>query len=493
MPTETRLRRTFSDVLTTILATAACAACGGGGGDLPSSGGTSSGGSSGTSSGTSGTPGTTTYASACTTQKTFLEGLTTTPPIDGAVVRTEAAYPPLPAPAVDDGDDLWTSTQGDAAGSLCATASDKAACLDKVANYRVLPPTRAECNAQYGSVAPYDGRTCTASYVLYTRGDEIGVARSQGEQRALAAPFDTLEEARWAATTAGYSIVCGQGSAPKPVPDSEFRVAAGGGFDMKVREEKNCGKTTYDVTIHVDANGNVTELSRTDLGEEPSCMVAGRRPEGLCLDREPRGGVGPHFAAMATLEAASVVAFRRLHRQLAARGAPGELLARVRRAARDEVRHARRAAALARKYGVTPRRPEILPASVPTLLEIALENAREGCVRETYGALVAHLQVERAADPDVRAAMAAIAGEETAHAALSWDVAAWIEPQLTAAERARVAAERQDAFTTLARELAVAVEPSVRRAAGVPAPDEAARMLDGLAPLMLAGLVPLAA
>ena len=134
---------------------------------------------------------------------------------------------------------------------------------------------------------------------------------------------------------------------------------------------------------------------------------------------------------MASLEAASVTAFRRLHRQLEAFGAPRELLARVRKAAKDEIRHARTTGALARKYGATPRAPRIAPTSEsPSLFAVALENAREGCVRETYGALVAHLQTTRAADPEVRACMAVIADEETEHAALSWDVAAWLESRV---------------------------------------------------------------
>jgi hypothetical protein len=44
---------------------------------------------------------------------------------------------------------------------------------------------------------------------------------------------------------------------------------------------------------------------------------------------------------MAQLEAASIVAFDRLARELDAHGAPAELVAEARRAKTDEVRHAR--------------------------------------------------------------------------------------------------------------------------------------------------------
>jgi hypothetical protein len=221
--------------------------------------------------------------------------------------------------------------------------------------------------------------------------------------------------------------------------------------------------------------------------------VAGRRPEGLCVEQlasastNGRRAVGEYFASMTVLEAASVTAFRRLHRQLAAFGAPPELLARIRKATKDEIRHARATGALARKYGVVPAAPQIAACEAsPSLFAIALENAREGCVRETFGALVAHLQTTRAADAEVRASMAVIADEETEHAALSWDIAAWIESQLGEDDRARLASERRDAFTTLAQELALPVDPRVAHASGIPSAPDAMRMLEGLAPMMLA-------
>ena len=53
---------------------------------------------------------------------------------------------------------------------------------------------------------------------------------------------------------------------------------------------------------------------------------------------------------------------------------------------------------------------------------IALENATEGCVRETYGALVAHRQANIATDRSIRCMMQTIATDETNHAGLAWDV-----------------------------------------------------------------------
>lgn len=486
--TETRLRQAFA----AILATSACAC---GGSSEVATGGTSSSSSSssGGTSGSSGTPVGTEWTTACGGRTgSVLQGMRITPPIDGAMQRTESAFKALregvggdTVSNPDDGDDLWTATTLETVGTLCATATNRAACTEKVQGFRVLPPTRDACYASYGNSLAYDGRSCSTSYILYTRGDDIGVARSLDETRVLMAPFDTLEEAKWAVETAQYAFNCASESGPL----SMIRAAETGGYDLKVLEYENCGPTTFAVTVHVATDGTVTELTREDLKKEPSCAVAGRRPRGLRPEsRMTRAGVGEHFSAMATLEAAAVIAFRRLQRHLTALGAPEGLLARVRRAVRDEVRHARSTTALARKYGATPAKPRVRPETTrPSLMEIALENAREGCVRETFGALVAQRQVEHAADPEVRAAMAAIADEETEHAALSWDIAAWLESQLDDADRARLAVERRRAVAELERDLATdPTDEPTRRLAGFPAPAEAARMLDALAPLLLA-------
>jgi hypothetical protein len=119
----------------------------------------------------------------------------------------------------------------------------------------------------------------------------------------------------------------------------------------------------------------------------------------------------------ARLEAASIPAFQVLTRELRARRAPVALVSAAMCAVQDEVRHRRATAALARRYGAEPMRPSFGPTPVDRTLEaIATENAVEGCVRETYGALVALWQARHARDPVVAAAMAPIAADETRHA-----------------------------------------------------------------------------
>jgi hypothetical protein len=505
-PSETRLRRAFSDVLSAVVSTtagamavASAAGCGGGSTTTVDPAGGGGGGGGGTDAGVTFPVGFTSFCSAdgSGTQRTFLQGLKTSPPIDGAVTRTEMAFTRTNTgapgggmnPPMDELGDAWTGTNDEHVGTLCATATNPSACLSKTSGFRILPASRDACVAQYGSYG-YSQTACGTSYILYTRGDQIGVARTVEETKALIGTFDTVEEAMWVAQAKNLQVTCGgTGFAGGTTPTSGWRRTADGGWDLSLTEQ-SCGLESYQVVVHIDYAGNLTEVSRVDLHQMTGCAVAGRRPAGLRLDNTTRGGrdaVGEHFASMATLEAASVVSFRRLQRQLASFGAPRELLERIRKAARDEVRHARATGALAKKYGVTPAAPELGTCDEsPSLFAIALENAREGCVRETYGALVAHLQMNRADDADVRACMAAIADEETEHAALSWDIAAWIESQLDDAQRAHLAAERRDAFATLARDLAAPVDPRVARVSGVPVAADALRMLEGLEPMLLA-------
>lgn len=207
-----------------------------------------------------------------------------------------------------------------------------------------------------------------------------------------------------------------------------------------------------------------------------SCVI-GRRPRGLRRgDPEPASGsLGHVLAAMAHLEAASVLSFERLASELRAHGAPARLSARSMQAASDEVRHARMMGHLAARAGVKKVRPARVRRQAPRGLEaIALENAVEGCVRETFGAAQAHVQAARAQDPKVRAAMSRIATDETRHSELSWAVARWIEPRLDAAARRRIDAARARAVAELEASLRQTPDPMHAAALGLPEPAQSA-------------------
>jgi hypothetical protein len=210
--------------------------------------------------------------------------------------------------------------------------------------------------------------------------------------------------------------------------------------------------------------------------------IGGRRPQSYRSDGQGARSPGRYFASLATLERASVLAFRRMARELACHGAPRRLVKAAERAAREEVRHARGAASLAKRFGARPAGFEADVRGERTLEEIATENAVEGCVLETYGALVAAWQARAAADPAVRAHMVRIAREETGHAALAWKTAAWARGRLGRDARKRVEAAREKALRSLVDEVARArVDAEVGRIAGVPDARHAASLVKGLA------------
>jgi hypothetical protein len=205
----------------------------------------------------------------------------------------------------------------------------------------------------------------------------------------------------------------------------------------------------------------------------------GRRPAGIASEIRVAPGLADYFVAAAQLEAVSVEAFRVLRDELHALGAPRRLQRRALASAGDEVRHARVMSALARRHGGVPAPVRVERRPLRPLEEVALENAVEGCVRETYGALVATWQASVAPDRRVRAAMARIARDETRHAELAWDVMRWAETRLSPASRRRVT--RAMAREVAAIERSVANEPPTAwRAAGHPSARESRAMLASL-------------
>jgi hypothetical protein len=189
---------------------------------------------------------------------------------------------------------------------------------------------------------------------------------------------------------------------------------------------------------------------------DPVSFGGGRRFAGFVTRPIARGSDarGEFFAALAQLEAASVSAFAIVARDLARHGAPRRLVRAALRARSDEERHVRIASRLARRFGARADvAVEAPPWTARSLESIARENAVEGCVRETYGALVAWWTAGHARDALVRGAVGAIARDETRHAALAWQIAAWASRRLSPRERLHVARARERAVTQLAREL----------------------------------------
>jgi hypothetical protein len=219
---------------------------------------------------------------------------------------------------------------------------------------------------------------------------------------------------------------------------------------------------------------------------DKSFGCAGRRFEGFALATAAPTSVGEWLAQTAELEAASVPAFDRLARELAAHGAPARLVLGAERAREDEIRHAASMKAHALRCGVVPSEVAAPALPVRSLFEIALENAVEGCVREAFAALVAHVQAARAATPALRAAFASIANDETRHAALAHDCDAWMASQLSHDECTRVAEARQQAVVELRRDLVRNPDPITAQALGLPDATSALTLLALVTPTLAA-------
>jgi hypothetical protein len=189
------------------------------------------------------------------------------------------------------------------------------------------------------------------------------------------------------------------------------------------------------------AKGRVT---CSGTGVEYFCE--GRRPlaHSEARDEGCEDALGRSLAAMAYLEAASVLAFEELAAWLRAQRAPAELIERCQAAADDERCHARWLTCLAQERGAVVPVPTPRDASEASVLEVALHNAVEGCVHESFAALMAAVRAERAGDLRLRRVFARLAVDEARHGQLAWDLHAWLRERLEPAQvRVMDALQRQ--------------------------------------------------
>ena len=460
------------------------AACGGSTEPVGNAGATSSGGSSGVSSSSGSTSGSSGGASSSSGGASSSGGSSssssgTVEVFDANICSPTAGYEMMVgltlADSVDsfeirdqlDGDLSGPFTSRGVVGTPCATAGNEAKCEADLAAFR-SPGFPLE---------PSGGGLVQAThrYGVTTKKDVIASLDTPAALASALLPIDNAKDAALLVSAKGdVYVAC----------DGNNAVKTATGFDIKVRWGTSCGAGTKetDRVYSVTTGGAVTLKSETLFREgDPGC-VAGRRPGGLVAQRsgECADPVGRFFAEAAHLEAASIHAFERLAGELLDLGAPDELVEAAYASREDEVRHTRMTSKMARRFGGKPVEPQVAELPARSKLAIALENATEGCVRETWGALVAHRQAAGAGDESIRAMMAVIAEDETKHAGLAWDVAAWLEPQLTADERELVNEARGRALAELRRELEVDVASELRTRAGMPDARTALAMLDAL-------------
>jgi hypothetical protein len=362
------------------------------------------------------------------------------------------------------GGDSFTLQRRSSSGTACATASNRAACESALSNLSSQTGFRSSCE-----------ELCSAYYIATTRGDEVTAHTTLEALKGFLGTIDTAQEAVLLAFASNYNLSCSD------LAQGAVRANGNGGFNVIGTRGHTCGadaKLTQFV-LEVSASGEVKEVeSHTLKRGDPNCVI-GRRPVGLrasdgvvCSD-----ALGRHFASAAHLEAASIKAFLRLREELALHGAEVALQDAALVSALEEVLHADVSTRLARRFGAAPRRPEVAELPLRSLFEVALDNAVEGCVRETFGALVGHYQALHARDPEVREAMTRIAEDETRHAGLAWAIGGWAREQLSAAERAALREAQREAVVTLREEVALPLDAALVTEAGMPTPEVATSLV----------------
>lgn len=352
-------------------------------------------------------------------------------------------------------------------GSKCAGASDLARCQRSVAT---LQPS----GGFLGGGATFGG----GAYALVTtlRDQVQGLALQPDVLVPFLQPIDSEQEAALLARASGYGVDCAS-----PIEQVVRRTAAG--YEVVGTTGSGCGpgNDINQHTLQVTPDGAIAVQSTTLVKKgDPNCVI-GRRPDGMCAPEageQATSALGQHFATMAQLEAASVAAFEILRRELRFHGAPDVLCQLAQAAQQDERRHAQVTMEQAQRFAATPARVRLVPRPLRSLLSIALENEVEGCVRETFGALVGAWQAEHAADQAIRQIMHTIAEEELRHAALAWQVRAWILPRLTPSEKQRLHDAQAQAIAVLRAELAEQPAADLVHVAGLPCPRDAVALLD---------------
>ena len=240
--------------------------------------------------------------------------------------------------------------------------------------------------------------------------------------------------------------------------------------------DPSTGYPGYESCDRVTSPGGETGIACVTYGRP-----CGRLHEGLApLKSTNVPTIGSYLAESAYVEHASVASFAILAAELRAHGGPAGLVRGAERSANDERRHTRMMTSLAKRHGSTPELAVTAPRAVRPLAAMLRENAVEGCVGETYGALLAWYQSAQASDPLVRATMTRIAEDETRHAALAWQIAAGAEADLDQATRHALAVARARAFEELEVALAVEPAPEVATALGLPSASTAQAMLEQL-------------
>ncbi|MDI1445272.1 hypothetical protein [Polyangium sp. 6x1] len=200
----------------------------------------------------------------------------------------------------------------------------------------------------------------------------------------------------------------------------EFTVAVGAHFPPMYGEPGIC-----DIGRRLRMNG------RFVLPGVAGAPRRGRARSGK-IDEATRAALVSAWQGDARGECASIPAFLALARDLAAVGAPRDLVDRALASAADEVRHTELCASIAGDLASMTFAPDLLPPPrrsgldrTRELSRLCIESWEDGCLGEGAAAERARRQARGAKEPGIGAALGAIASDEARHAELGWRVVEW--------------------------------------------------------------------
>jgi hypothetical protein len=245
------------------------------------------------------------------------------------------------------------------------------------------------------------------------------------------------------------------------------------------------------------AESDVSELTTTADGTQMAVLYCEYVDRPVCIggrrhaSARPVSPVGDDIVmawlqGTAQAETNSVKAFVALARELEHHRAPASLVARCREAACDEVGHARAIGALLLARGGAPAPLQFADVPQRSLVEIAVENAVEGCVMEVWASAVAHWQASHAADDAIRRLMGPIAADEARHGDLALEIHEWAMTQLDDDERDAVRNAVHEAVAGLLADLDRKGDGYPQL--GVPTGDEAVGFANALFEVLLPSL-----
>jgi hypothetical protein len=262
----------------------------------------------------------------------------------------------------------------------------------------------------------------------------------------------TMTQRQWIARVlsiaglSGAALLSGCDDSATPNPGPDLQVASA--IDMAT--------TTHDLAMPTsDASPTV----RRPFLVGSSLRVAGivtredwrdPLPAVSIADLPTREALAAAWLKDALEEHASVAAFARFAVMGLSVGAPEDIVVDAQRASLDEIKHARACFGLAHRYGAARSGPgplDVEGAFIPLdLAQIAALTAREGCVGETLGALLAEEQLEMARDPSVVEILGRIVRDERRHAELAWRFVKWAVGAGGASVRREVVTAARDAI-----------------------------------------------